>query len=78
MMKLIVGKYCAKCKVVEDHIDKRKVEILDVDSVDAMTLFAFNEMMGKPISTPLLFTDDTNYITDVHDIIRTINEVKIL
>lgn len=77
-MKLIVGRYCSKCKVVEDHIDKRKVEILDVDSVDAMTLFAFNEMMGKPVTTPILFIDDTDYITDVHEIIKTINEVKML
>lgn len=76
-MKLVVGKYCNRCKYVEDHIDKKNVEIIDVDSVEAMTLMALNEMLtSKPVTLPLLFISDTNYLVgNVDSIVKEINKV---
>jgi hypothetical protein len=75
MLALITTKNCPKCELVKKTVNMDNVRILDYDTPEAKAELAFRNLLGKPLSAPvLLFLDGDGYIPG--DVNKIISEIK--
>jgi hypothetical protein len=73
---LIVGKYCNRCKLVEERIvNKSDLKIYDIESIDGMVEAALVSKYGNS-ELPILIINDSEVISGkVKEIVEAINRV---
>ena len=62
MATLITTKNCKKCEIVKPLAHKIGVKVLDFEEPEAQAELGFLDLLGRPLSAPILLLSDGSYI----------------